>query len=167
MGGVSQNFFHSSLRLVRAEIDLDVDVIRGVLCMTDNTMGAGFWADSNQSPFERSLDRLVNNGEDFDEYDGAGYDRQVIPNGSTTLHLPTEAALWIPGDFETDDPTVAGARNIDGIIICQSVGGSKLDEDMLPIRWFKLTAPLSNGDGATPIIVQFPAGGLMIVTNPV
>ncbi len=124
-----------------ADMDLNGDDMRLILCMTNTTADTDIDADNTS-------------GYTLDEMDGTNYARQALANEAVNIDDANDRA-----EFDADDVSIAtlgnGTRQIQGLLIHEHITN---DAGSFPFCWIDFSATINPG-GSTLNIV-FNAEGI-------
>lgn len=132
-------------KLWSGQIDLDTDDIRCMLLMTSTT------ADTETSK------EFINQFTTLDEFNGAGYVRQVLTNEAVNADAGNSRA-----EFDADDPAFGalsnGTRAFQGAMLFKFVTN---DTDSIPLCWLPNSPGANVNPGGSTISLQWSVEGIM------
>lgn len=137
------SFFYNEAKRLHADgsLDLDTDVIRAALCMTNTTCDIDYETNT------------VSAFTTLDEFDGTGYTSGHGGAGRQVLSLVITEVVGAPGTghAKIDAPDevwstlAAGTRSIQGVLIHRE--GPTNDTDAVPVAWSEFAAPQTPSGG--------------------
>lgn len=132
-------------RMMSGDMDLNLDDMRLIICMTNTTADTDVDADNTS-------------GYTLDEMDGTNYARQNLANEAVNTDDTNDRA-----EFDADDVSIAslgnGTRQAQGILIHEFITN---DAGSFPLCWIDFSATINPG-GSTLSIV-FSAEGIVQIS---